>query len=54
MFIVMSQDQPIGAASLSILCRPDVFNDNDCFELGLHILGALRDAYSGKLRNTIQ
>jgi hypothetical protein len=53
-FVAMSQDWLIDAVSLSTVCEPDVFDDKDRFELGLHILGALGDAYSGTLRDTIQ
>jgi hypothetical protein len=54
MFIAMSQDRLIDAVSLSTVCGPDVFNGKDCFELGLQISGALRDASSGRLGDTIQ
>jgi hypothetical protein len=54
MFVAMSQDRLIDAVSLSTICEPDVFDGKDCFELGLHILGALRDASSRTLRDTIQ
>jgi hypothetical protein len=50
----MSQDRLIDAVSLSIVCEPDVFDGKDCFELGLQILGALCDASSGTLKDTIQ
>jgi hypothetical protein len=53
-FVAMSQDRLIDAVSLSIVCEPDVFNDKNCFELGLQIFGALPDASSGTLRDTIQ
>jgi hypothetical protein len=53
-FVSMSQDRFIDAVSLSTVCEPDVFDGKDCFELGLQILGALRDASSGTLRDTIQ
>jgi hypothetical protein len=52
--IAMSQDRLIDAASLSTVCEPDVFDGKDCFELGLQILGTLRDASSGMLRDKIQ
>jgi hypothetical protein len=54
MFVAMSQDRLIDVVSLSTVCEPDVFDGKDCFELGLQILGALRDASSGTLRDTIQ
>jgi hypothetical protein len=54
MFVAMSQDCLIDAVSLSTVCGTDVFDGKDCFELGLQILGALRDASSGTLRDTIQ
>jgi hypothetical protein len=50
----MSQDRLIDAVSLPTVCEPDVFDDKDCFELGLQILGTLRDASSGTLRNITQ
>jgi hypothetical protein len=53
-FVAMSQDRLIDAVSLSTVCEPDVLDGKDCFELGLQILGALRDASSGRLRDTIQ
>jgi hypothetical protein len=54
MFVAMFQARLIDAVSLSTVCDPDVFDGKDCFELGLQILGALRDASSGTLRDTIQ
>jgi hypothetical protein len=54
MFVAMSQNRPINIVSLSIVCEPDVLDDKDCFELVLQILGALRDASSGMLRDTIE
>jgi hypothetical protein len=54
MFVATSQDRLIDAVSLSTVCRPNVFDSQDCFELGLQILGASRDASSGTLRDTIQ
>jgi hypothetical protein len=54
MFFTMSQDQFIDAVSLPTVCEPDVSDGKDCFEVGLEILGALRDASSGTLRDTIQ
>jgi hypothetical protein len=54
MFVAMSQDRFINAVSLSTGCEPDVFDGKDCFELGLQILGAFRDASSGALRYAIQ
>jgi hypothetical protein len=53
-FVAMSQDQLIDAVPLSTICEPGVFDGKDCFELGLQILGALRDASSGTLRDTIR
>jgi hypothetical protein len=50
----MSQDRLINAVSLSIVCEPDVVDGKDCFELALQILGALRDASSGTLKDTIK
>jgi hypothetical protein len=35
MFVAISQDRPIDAASLSTVCEPDTFDGKDCFELGL-------------------
>jgi hypothetical protein len=54
MFVRISQDPLIDAVSLSAVCEPDVFDGNDGVELGLHTLGALRDASSGTLRDTVQ
>jgi hypothetical protein len=54
MFIAMSQDRFIDAVSRSTICEPDVFDGKDCFELGLQIFGALRDASSGTPSDTIQ
>jgi hypothetical protein len=51
MFVAMSQDRLVDAVSLSTGCEPDVFDGKDCFELGLQILGALRDASSGMLKD---
>jgi hypothetical protein len=53
-FVAMSQDRLIDVVSLSIVCEPDVLDVKDCFELALQILGALRDASSGMLRDTIE
>jgi hypothetical protein len=53
-FVAISQDRLIDAVSLSTVCEPNVFDGKDCFELGLHLLGALRDASAGTLRGTIQ
>jgi hypothetical protein len=53
MFVAISQDRLIDAVSLSTVCAPGVFDDKDCFELALQILGTLR-ASSGTLRATIQ
>jgi hypothetical protein len=50
----MSQNWPIDAVSLSTVCEPDVLDGKDGFELALQILGALRDASSGMLRDTIE
>jgi hypothetical protein len=54
MFVVMSQDRLIDAVSLSTVCEPNVFDGKDYLELGLSIVGALRGASSGTLRDTIQ
>jgi hypothetical protein len=54
MFVAMSQNRPIDAVSLSTVCGPDVLDGKDCFELALYILGALRDASSGLLRDIIE
>jgi hypothetical protein len=54
MFVAMSQNRPIDAVSLSTVCEPDVLDDKYCFELALQILGALRDASSGMLRDIIE
>jgi hypothetical protein len=54
MFVAMSQDRLIDDVSLSTVSEPDVFDNKDCFKLGLQIRGALRDASSGTLRDTIQ
>jgi hypothetical protein len=54
MFVAICQDHLIDTVSLSTVCEPDVFAGKDCFELGLHILRALRDASSGTLSDTIQ
>jgi hypothetical protein len=48
MFVAMSHDRSIGVVSLSTVCRPDVVDGKDCFELALQILGALRDASWGR------
>jgi hypothetical protein len=53
MVVAMSQNRLIDAVSLSIVCESDVFDGKDCFELGLEILGALRDASSETLRDMI-
>jgi hypothetical protein len=52
--VAMSQDRFIDAVSLSTVYGPDVFDGKDCFELGLQIVGALRDTSSGTLREIIQ
>jgi hypothetical protein len=54
MFVAMSQNRPIDAASLSTVCKPDVLDGKYCFELALQILGALLDASSEMLRDTIE
>jgi hypothetical protein len=54
MFVAISQDRLIDTLSLSMVCEPDIFNGKDFFELGLQILGALRDASSRTLRDIIQ
>jgi hypothetical protein len=54
MFVTMSQNRPIDAISLSTVCEPDVLDGIDCSQLALQILGALRDASSGMLRDTIE
>jgi hypothetical protein len=54
MFVAMSQGRLIDAVSLSTVYEPNIFDGKDCFELGLQILGALRDASSGTLRDTIR
>jgi hypothetical protein len=54
MFVAMSQNRPIDAVSLSTVCEPDVLDGKDCFELALQTLGALCDASSGMLRDTIE
>jgi hypothetical protein len=54
MFVAMSQNGPIDAVSLCTVCRPDVLDGIDCFELALQILGAQRDASSGRLRDTVE
>jgi hypothetical protein len=54
LFVAMSQNQPIDAVSLSTVCELDGLHGKNCFELALHILGALRDASSGMLRDTIE
>jgi hypothetical protein len=54
LFVAISQDRLVDTVSLSTVCEPDVFDGKDCFELSLHILGALRDASSGTLRDTVQ
>jgi hypothetical protein len=46
MFGAMSQVRLIDAASLSTVCDPGAFDGKYCLELGLQILGALRDASS--------
>jgi hypothetical protein len=48
----MSQNRPIDAVSLFIVCNPDVLDGKDCFKLALQILGRLHDASSGMLRDT--
>jgi hypothetical protein len=53
-FVAMSQDRFIDAVALSTVRESHVFDGKDCFELGLQVLGALRDAFSGTLRDTIQ
>jgi hypothetical protein len=53
MFVVMSQNRPIDAESLSSVCKPDVLDSIDCFDLALQILGALRDASSGCLETQL-
>jgi hypothetical protein len=54
MFVAMSQNRPIDAVSLSTVREPDVLDGKDCFELALQILGPIRDASSGMLRDTIE
>jgi hypothetical protein len=54
MLVAMSQNRPIDAVSLSTVCKPDVLDGKDCFELALQILGALRDVSSGMLRDRIE
>jgi hypothetical protein len=54
MFVAMCQNRPIDAVSLSTVCEPDVLDGKDCFELALYILGALREASSGMLRDTFE
>jgi dTDP-4-dehydrorhamnose reductase len=54
MFVAISQDRLIDAVSLSTVCEPDVFDGKDCFKLGLQILGAVRGASSGTLRDINQ
>jgi hypothetical protein len=54
MFVAMSHNRFIDAVSLSAVCEPDAFDGKDCFDLGLHILGALRGASLGTFRDTIQ
>jgi hypothetical protein len=54
MFVAMSQNRPVDAVSLSTVCEPDVLDGKDYFELAFQILGALRDASSGMLRDTIE
>jgi hypothetical protein len=53
-FVGMSQDRLIDAESQSTVCEPEDYDGKDCFELGLQIVRALRDASSGTLRGTIQ
>jgi hypothetical protein len=53
MFVAMSQHRLIHAVSLPTVCEPYVFDGKDCFELGLQIWGALHDACSETLRDTI-
>jgi hypothetical protein len=54
MVVAMSQDRVIDAVSLSTVCKSDVFDGKDYFEPSLQILGALSNASSGTLRDTIQ
>jgi hypothetical protein len=54
MFVAVSQNPLMDAVSLSNICEPDVLDGKDCFELALQVLGALRDASSGMLRDTIE
>jgi hypothetical protein len=54
MFAAMSQDRLIDAVLLLTVCEPDIFDGKNCFELGVQILGAGRDASSATLRDTIQ
>jgi hypothetical protein len=54
MFVAVFQDRLINAVSLSIVCRPDVVDGKDCFELALQILGTLGDDSSGTLKDTIE
>jgi hypothetical protein len=54
MFVTMFQDRPVDAVSLSTVSQPDVFDGKDCLELGLQILGAVRNVSSGTLRDIVQ
>jgi hypothetical protein len=54
MFVAMSQNRPVDAVLLSTVFEPDVLDGKNCFELALQILGTLRDASSGVLRDTIE
>jgi hypothetical protein len=54
MLVAMSQNRPIDAVSPSTVCEPDAIDGKHCLELALQILGALRDAPSGMLRDTIE
>jgi hypothetical protein len=51
MFAAMSQNRPIDAISLFIVCEPDVLDFRDCFELALQVLGALHVVSSGMHRD---
>jgi hypothetical protein len=46
MLFAVSHDRLIDAVSLSTVCESDVSDGKDCFELGLQILGSLRDGSS--------
>jgi hypothetical protein len=54
MFVAMSQNRPIDAVLLSNVCGPDVLDGKDFLELALQMLGAVRDASSGMLRDIIE